>query len=110
MSGTRAFVVQRVSALYMTLFIPLFLLLVWFLPPADYAAWRHLFATPAMALAVALFFFVLLLHAWVGMRDVILDYVAWHVGVRFTLLALLALGLVGEGLWLLRALVPVVLL
>jgi succinate dehydrogenase / fumarate reductase membrane anchor subunit len=72
-------------------------------PPQSYPEWRGWLAEPFVGLATALFFGALLLHAWVGMRDVIIDY-AGALSVRLTLLMLTGLGLVGIGLWVLRIL------
>jgi succinate dehydrogenase / fumarate reductase membrane anchor subunit len=56
-----------------------------------------------MAVATALAAAALLLHAWVGVRDVILDYVK-PLPLRAGLLVLVALVLAAEGLWAARLL------
>ena len=53
--------------------------------------------------AIGLFFVALLLHAWVGLRDVELDYVK-PLALRVGVLTVLAFGLAGLGLWILRIL------
>jgi len=67
-------------------------------PPADFAAWQQWLAAPLVSVSVMLFFLSLLLHAWVGMRDVLIDYLPW-LTVRVVALAVLAVGLIGGGLW-----------
>ena len=69
-------------------------------PPAGHAEWRDWVARPGVTLAFLLFFAALLGHLWVGLRDVLLDY-AKPAGVRNTLLALVAFGLLGLGVWVL---------
>jgi succinate dehydrogenase / fumarate reductase membrane anchor subunit len=60
--------------------------------------------TPSMSAPTLLLFAFLLLHAWVGMRDIVMDYVhpfKW----RLTVLSLIAGGLIAMGAWLLVVLV-----
>ena len=102
-SGLRAWVVQRVSALYLALFAFWVLGLFAFHPPRDAGAWRALLADPVMGVAAGLFFLALLLHAWVGVRDVVIDYVH-PPAVRLAVLILLAAGLLACGLWAARVL------
>lgn len=105
-SGLRAWMLQRLSALYLagyTLWATVFFLLN---PIPDHAAWRALWAQPAMAIGATLLFVALLVHAWVGMRDVILDYVRWPL-LRLTLLALLWTWLLVLAVWLVRVLIGV---
>lgn len=74
-SALPAWLAQRLSAVYMLLFL-LYALARWDLaPPAGYAAWRSWVLGGSMRLPLALFVVALLLHAWVGLRDVILDYI-----------------------------------
>lgn len=107
-SGLRSWLLQRVSAIYMAAFtIYLAALLLW--PATDYAAWRSLLSGGVMRLAMALFFLSLLVHAWIGLRSVYLDYLkpAWlrFVGSLVTAAGLLALLLwaVEIALWDMRA-------
>ena len=41
----------------------------------DYALWRALFGNGAFKLATFLFMVALLYHAWIGVRDIYMDYV-----------------------------------
>ena len=50
-----------------------------------------------------LFVAALLIHAWVGIRDIILDYVH-PFGARLVVLSLFALMLITSGLWAARVL------
>lgn len=75
-----------------------------FHPLVGHAQWRAWVAHPGITLAFVLFFAALLSHLWVGLRDVLLDY-AKPAGVRNALLALVALGLLGLGVWVLVMLV-----
>jgi succinate dehydrogenase / fumarate reductase membrane anchor subunit len=57
----------------------------------------------SVSIATAVFFAALLAHAWVGLRDVILDYVHDMV-FRVGLLVLLVFGLTAIGVWVVRIL------
>ena len=83
LGALQPWLVQRLSAVFMLLFLAF--VLVHFLvdPPHSYDAWR----------------------AWVGLRDVTLDYVN-PLGARVAVLALIALALVGAAAWIFRILWP----
>jgi len=67
-------------------------------PPRSYSAWHGWLMSWSMSVAASVFFAALLAHVWIGVRDVILDYVR-PVGLRVTALTLLAFGLIATGLW-----------
>lgn len=97
-SGFRAWVFQRISAVYLGLY---FLFLCWyflFSAPASYGEWREWAATPEINLSLMFFAFFLLLHAWVGTRDIIIDYIK-PLMLRIVVLTVLAMGVIGSGLW-----------
>ncbi|MEO8081552.1 MAG: succinate dehydrogenase, hydrophobic membrane anchor protein [Caldimonas sp.] len=98
MSGLRAWLVQRISAVYMLVFLVLLLLHFLLDPPRTYGAWHGWVARPSIGVAILVFFGALIVHAWVGLRDVILDYVR-PVAVRATALSLLGFALVALGFW-----------
>jgi succinate dehydrogenase / fumarate reductase membrane anchor subunit len=101
--GLRAWLVQRFSALYLAAFVVY--LVIFFLTRGglDYAGWRAWLSHPAMAIAGAGFVMALVLHGWIGVRDVILDYIP-ALGARLLLLTLSGLLLGASGLWALRLL------
>ncbi|MEJ2307842.1 MAG: succinate dehydrogenase, hydrophobic membrane anchor protein [Gammaproteobacteria bacterium] len=107
LSGLRAWTIQRVSAIYIALFVIVALIAVLLGGmPDSHAAWKALLASPFINLALMAFFVALLLHAWVGARDVIVDYVH-PLTARFTVLALAAIFLIVCGLWAARVLLGV---
>jgi succinate dehydrogenase / fumarate reductase membrane anchor subunit len=72
--------------------------------PADHNALLEWAAHPVVALALLVLVPVLLMHAWVGIRDVLIDYV--HVlGLRIALLSLFAFVFVASGLWAFKAII-----
>ncbi|HHH36696.1 MAG TPA: succinate dehydrogenase, hydrophobic membrane anchor protein [Gammaproteobacteria bacterium] len=103
-AGLRAWLLQRISAVYLALYVVYFLLAS---PAAGgAAAWRAWLGSPWPLLAMALFFLALSIHAWVGVRDVIIDYVH-PAGLRLLLLCGLGVVLLGSLLWALLALAEV---
>mgnify|MGYP002713064640 CR=1 FL=1 len=97
-TGLRAWITQRLSAVVL-LGLGLYLIAVWaWIHPETYAAWHAMVGAPVPGGAALLIFGALLLHCWVGVRDVILDYVR-SKSLRLVLLAALALWLSGLGVW-----------
>jgi len=102
-SGLGAWLVQRVTAVYMLLFLVFLLAHLLSGRPSSYPAWRAWIASPAIGVATFVFWAALSAHAWVGLRDVALDYIQ-PIAVRVGALALLAIGLVGLDAWVVRIL------
>lgn len=89
LAGFRAWLIQRMTAIYMLAFIVFILAHFLFNPSRSYADWRSWLASSAHSLAFWLFFAALAMHAWVGVRDVVLDYVR-PLPARIVVLGLLA--------------------
>jgi succinate dehydrogenase / fumarate reductase membrane anchor subunit len=106
LGGLRPWLLQRLTAAYLAGFVGYALVALAAAPPQSLEAWRAWVLAPARAVATALFFLALLAHAWVGVRDVVLDYVR-APGVRVAVLAALALALLAQGLWVVRILAVV---
>ena len=101
--GWRDWLVQRISAVVMALYTLLILgLLLWY-GGLDYAAWKGTFANEPFRLATFVFMLSLLWHAWVGVRNIAMDYIK-PVGIRLTFeVAVIAL-LVGYTGWTIQVL------
>jgi len=102
-TGLHAWLVQRVSAVYMFSFIVFFLVHFAVDPPRHHPAWQAWITSPATGIATTVFFAALLAHAWVGLRDVLMDYVH-SITIRVFLLAAIAFGLTAMGVWVVRIL------
>lgn len=102
-SGLRAWLVQRISAVYLLVFIVFALGHALLSPPHSYQDWRGWIASPVISIAASVFFAALLAHAWVGLRDVVLDYLP-DAAVRVAALSALAIALAATGVWALRIL------
>ena len=97
-SGQRAFVVQRLSALVLLAAVAAAALRVAIGAPPDLAPWRAWAAQPLGAALLLVVAAAVLAHAWVGARDVVLDYVR-PAGLRLLVLSVVALGLALLGAW-----------
>jgi succinate dehydrogenase / fumarate reductase membrane anchor subunit len=102
-TGLRAWLVQRVSAVYMLLFIVYVLAHFAVEPPRSHLERRGWILSPGVSIVSFVFFAALLAHAWVGIRDVIMDYVKRRA-IRVFMLALLTGGLLAMGGWMARIL------
>ena len=92
--GQRAWVVQRISALLLLVLIVFGVLALPFASPLDFAGWRAFAGGVLGGPLIALLFGALCAHAWVGMRDIVLDYIQPR-GLRLAVLSLIAVVLVG---------------
>jgi succinate dehydrogenase / fumarate reductase membrane anchor subunit len=72
--GVRDWLVQRISAVFMAAYTLLLLALLARQPMLDYAGWRAVFEPQWMRYATLLFALSLHWHAWIGMRDIFMDY------------------------------------
>lgn len=102
MAGFSAWLLQRLSAVYLAVFIVI--ALIWGMTTdIDMTIWRQGFQSVWVQLGVLLFGFSLLLHAWIGLRDVVIDYIH-PLGIRLLALSLVGLFLLANGFWLLAIL------
>ena len=101
--GLRAWLLQRFTAVYLTVY--LIAAVVWLMSrdTLGYTDWHNGFAQPWLGVATVIFVMAMLLHVWVGIRDVLIDYVH-AVSLRLLFMAATALVLLGSMLWVMRAL------
>lgn len=92
--GLRDWLSQRVTAALMAIFTLLLVLQVLFGAKLGYLRWSQIFSTQWMKVLTFVTIVSLAWHAWVGMRDVWMDYVK-PVGVRLVLQAATIAWLVG---------------
>ncbi|HFE37482.1 MAG TPA: succinate dehydrogenase, hydrophobic membrane anchor protein [Gammaproteobacteria bacterium] len=105
--GVRPWVVQRLSAIYMLLVLCFFSLTLMFAGFDNFADWKAWFGSPFLSTIVIIFWLAVFLHAWVGVRDVIMDYVH-HDGLRFAMLAIYGFYLIAMTVWMMRIIMRVV--
>lgn len=96
--GLRDWLAQRVTAVVMALFV-LFVVgyLLW-QPRVDYDVWTRLFANNVMRSFALLFLLSLFYHAWIGVRDIVMDYVK-PAGVRLLVHVAVILTLLMYAIW-----------
>ncbi len=95
--GLRDWLVQRVTAIYMAIYLVL-MSAVLLVAGGGYEAWRALLAHGLVQFASFLFIIALCWHAWIGVRDLWMDYVA-ATGGRLVLHVLTAAALIGYAGW-----------
>jgi succinate dehydrogenase / fumarate reductase membrane anchor subunit len=96
--GTRDWLAQRITAVIIAVYSVIVLLLMQSKAPFTYETWKALFAQGWMRIATLLFMVSLAWHAWVGARDILMDYVK-HDGLRLALQVLTVLLLAGYVSW-----------
>jgi succinate dehydrogenase / fumarate reductase, membrane anchor subunit len=101
--GLRDWLSQRVTAALMALFTLVLLAQVLFGPPLDYDRWAGIFSRQWMRVLTFSVIVALLIHAWVGMRDIWMDYIK-PVVWRLTLQVLTIVWLVGCAGWAIQVL------
>src|SRR4051812_46398370 len=101
--GLKDWLAQRVTAVVMAVFTIVIIAAMFGGAGASAEAWRSFMAHGAIRFATFLFVISLFYHAWIGMRDIWMDYVK-PAGVRLTLHVVTALALVGYTGWTLQIL------
>jgi succinate dehydrogenase / fumarate reductase, membrane anchor subunit len=96
--GLRDWLMQRITALVMAVYLVLlagYLLMQSYL---DYDVWTALFSSQVVRTFTMLFLLSLFYHAWVGMRDIVMDYVkpAW---IRLSIHVLVIIALLLYSMW-----------
>jgi succinate dehydrogenase / fumarate reductase membrane anchor subunit len=101
--GLKDWLVQRMSALVMALCTLAFLAVLLTGGPFTYESWKGLFTKGPMPFVALLFTVSALIHAWIGMRDILMDYIK-PTGIRLALQIVVILWLVGCAGWAVRIL------
>lgn len=100
--GLREWFAQRITAVILGAYTVLLLLLAVVTaarsPGFGYVEWAGLFAPEGMKVATLIAIFALLYHAWIGVRDIWMDYVK-PTGVRIGLQVLTILWLAACAVW-----------
>jgi succinate dehydrogenase / fumarate reductase membrane anchor subunit len=96
--GLRDWLAQRITAVIMLVFTLLVLLALLTLPKFDFWHWQALWNLSLMRYAALLFFVEFLYQAWVGVRNIFMDYIK-DSGMRLTLYVVVILALISYGAW-----------
>lgn len=96
--GLRDWLIQRVTAVLMaaySLALAVYLLLQ---PRLNYDIWTGLFSSQPVRTFTLLFLLSLFYHAWIGIRDIVMDYVK-PTGVRLVIHILVILASLLYAIW-----------
>jgi succinate dehydrogenase / fumarate reductase, membrane anchor subunit len=96
--GLRDWLAQRVTAIVIGLYAIVLVMAGLLAPESGYAGWAGLFAATWMKVLTLLAVLAIMYHAWVGVRDIWMDYVK-PVGIRLALQVFTILWLIGCGIW-----------
>jgi succinate dehydrogenase / fumarate reductase membrane anchor subunit len=101
--GMRDWLSQRVTALVMALYTLVLLAQVLMPGPLEYYRWSGIFAAQWMKVLTFAVVVALAWHAWVGVRDIWMDYIK-PVGLRLGLQVATIVWLVGCAGWAIQVL------
>lgn len=101
--GLGSWLAQRITALIMALYTIVLVVVFAAHRPITYDAWKGLFAHGWMRVGTLLFAVSLAWHAWVGVRDIVMDYVKPD-GMRLALETLTVLMLASYVGWMVQIL------
>jgi len=73
--GLRDWLVQRITAVVMVVWVVTFLGALLYYGGFDHVSWRALWATPGFRLLSFAFMVSMLWHAWIGVRNIAMDYI-----------------------------------
>ena len=96
--GLKDWIIQRATAVILAVYTVIFLIVIGVVAPNSFETWRGIFSNGFMKFATFLFFVSLFYHAWIGMRDIWMDYVKPD-GLRLLLIIATAAALVGYAGW-----------
>ena len=96
--GLRDWLAQRVTAVIMALYA--LTMAGWLLlhPGFNYDAWTGLFASSVVRTFSLLFLLAVYFHAWVGVRDIVMDYIK-PAALRLAIYVLVILALLLYAVW-----------
>lgn len=96
--GLRDWLVQRVTAAVMAVYSLVVVVYLLMQPSLGYDTWIDLFSGNIMRTFSMLFLLSLFYHAWIGVRDIVMDYVK-PAGIRLSIHVLVILALVLYTIW-----------
>jgi len=96
--GVGNFLLQRLTALVLVVFFALLGVRLLLAGSLDYVAWASIFVPMWMKVLTLVALLALFYHAWIGVKDIWLDYVK-PVWARLTLQTLTVLWLLACAVW-----------
>ena len=96
--GVGSFLLQRLTAVILVAFVAILAVRLLTAGSLGYVGWASIFVPIWMKVLTLVAIFALLYHAWIGVKDIWMDYVK-PVWVRLTLQTLTALWLLACAVW-----------
>ncbi|MFM2408373.1 MAG: succinate dehydrogenase, hydrophobic rane anchor protein [Pseudomonadota bacterium] len=96
--GLRDWLIQRVSAVVMVIYSVVLASYLLLQEHLNYDVWTGLFSNLAMRTFSLLFLLALFYHAWIGIRDIVMDYVK-PASIRLVIHTLVVLALIVYTIW-----------
>ena len=96
--GLTDWIAQRATAVIMAVYTVIIGAVLLVVRPGSFEAWQGVFGHGFIKFVTFLFFVSLFYHAWIGVRDIWMDYVK-PTGLRLTLHVLTVTALVGYTAW-----------
>ena len=96
--GWQDWLAQRVTAVIMVLFSVVIIVFFMLKGSVSYADWKELFRAQTFRILSLLFFFSVYYHAWIGIKDVLMDYIK-PAGLRITAQVAVLFFLLGCSIW-----------
>jgi succinate dehydrogenase / fumarate reductase, membrane anchor subunit len=96
--GLQDWLIQRISAILLSIYILFLISFLVFHPINDYLAWHNLFAKGGVKFATFIALLCLLAHSWIGIWTVLTDYLH-NVWIRLCLQIFIAVLLLLYLIW-----------
>ena len=96
--GLRDWLIQRITAALMAAYSVVLAVYLLLQPDLNYDTWTGLFSSQPMRTFTLLFLLGVFYHAWIGVRDIVMDYVK-PAGVRLAIHVLVTLTLALYAIW-----------
>lgn len=96
--GLRDWMMQRVTGGIVAVYMVFFVIVLFMQPKLDFITWRSLFTHTWMRVPTFVCLLAIYFHAWVGMRDILMDYIK-PTTLRLCLQVTVVVCLVAYSIW-----------
>jgi succinate dehydrogenase / fumarate reductase membrane anchor subunit len=96
--GLREWLIQRITAVVMAAYCVALAAYLLMQPEVNYDVWTVLFSSQIIRIFTLLFLLSVFYHAWIGVRNVVMDYVK-PAAVRLLIHVLVILALLLYAIW-----------
>ena len=105
-NGLGDWILQRITAVILVLYTVIFVAIIPFVDLQGFDSWKSLFGPIWMKLFTIAASVSLIYHAWVGIREIWMDYIK-PVGVKIGLQVFSIIWLLGCGIWIVTILLRI---